>query len=61
MTPGAMAQLLIILAPLLKEGIIEGNKLITTFRADLSADELRTALQASCSATWPELDFSPRG
>lgn len=58
MTPGAMAQLLIILAPLLKEGMIEGGKLITTFRTDLSSEELRTALQASCSATWPELDFA---
>lgn len=60
MTPGAIAQLLIILAPLLKEGIVEGGKLITTFRDDLSSDELRTALQASCSATWPELNFSKK-
>jgi hypothetical protein len=61
MTPGAIAQLVIVLAPLLKDAVVEGEKLITTFRDDLSADDLRTALQASCSATWPELDFSPRG
>ena len=58
MTPGAMAQLLIVLAPLLKEGIVEGSKFVATFRTDLSLEDLRAALQASCSATWPELDFS---
>lgn len=58
MTPGAIAQLLIVMAPLLQTGVVEGGKLVATFRTDLSSDDLRTALQASCSATWPELDFA---
>ena len=57
MTPGAVAQLAIILAPLLKEAVVEGGKLIATFREDLSAEDQRKALQASLSATWPELTF----
>lgn len=58
MTPGAICQLLIVLAPILKSGVVEGGKLVATFRDDLSADQLRTSLQASCSASWPELDFT---
>ncbi|BCS55180.1 hypothetical protein [Geobacter sp. SVR] len=57
MNPAAIAQLIIVLAPLLQSAVIEGEKLITTFRSDLTAEELRSALQASLSATWPELTF----
>jgi hypothetical protein len=57
MSPGTIAQLLIILAPILKEGVVEGERLVATFRDDLNADQLRTALMTSLSATWPELNF----
>jgi hypothetical protein len=57
MSPAAIAQLAIILAPLLQSAVIEGEKLITTFRTDLTAEELQKALQMSLSATWPELGF----
>lgn len=52
-----IAQLAVILAPLAKEIVVEGGKLITTFRENLTQEEINKALEASKSASWPQLDF----
>lgn len=52
-----IAQLAVILAPLAKEIVVEGGKLITTFRENLTQDEINKALEASKSANWPDYDF----
>lgn len=57
MSPAIIAQLLIVLAPLIKDAVVEGGKLITTFRDDISQEDLNKALELSKSATWPELTF----
>jgi len=54
-----IAQLLIVLAPLIKDAVVEGGKLITTFRDDITQDDLNKALEASKSTSWPVLDFKP--
>ena len=57
MSPAAIAQLVIILAPLAKDIVVEGAKVVATFRENLTQDELNKALEQSRSASWPELDF----
>ena len=57
MSPAAIAQLIIILAPLAKDIAIEGSKVVATFRADLTQDEINKALEQSRSNAWPELTF----
>ena len=57
MSPALIAQLLIVLAPLIKDAVVEGGKLITTFREDITQEDISKALEASKSATWPELTF----
>jgi hypothetical protein len=57
MNPLAIAQLLIVIAPLAKSAVVEGGKLIAEFRADLTQDDINKALELSRSATWPELEF----
>ena len=52
-----IAQLVIILAPIVKDLAIEGNKVVATMRQDISQDDLNKALEASKSAAWPDLDF----
>lgn len=52
-----MAQLAVILAPLAKEVIVEGGKIIATFRDDLTQDDLNKALDLSKSTSWPDLSF----
>jgi hypothetical protein len=59
MTAAAIAQLFVILAPLAKEVWVEGSKVVATFRADLSQEDLIKALELSKSASWPELTFKP--
>lgn len=61
MSPAQIAQLAIILAPLVKDLVVEGSKLIATFRDDLSQDDLNKALELSKSTTWPELTFGLHG
>ena len=57
MSPALIAQLLIVLAPLIKDAVVEGGKLVTTFREDITQEDLNKALEAAKSSTWPELDF----
>lgn len=57
MSPETIARLAIILAPLVENIAVEGGKMIATFRANLTQDDLNKALELSKSATWPELDF----
>ena len=57
MSAAAIAQLFVILAPLAKEVWVEGSKVVATFRADLSQEDLNKALELSKSASWPELTF----
>lgn len=61
MSPAQIAQLAIILAPLVKDLAVEGSKLIATFRTDLTQDDLNKALDLSKSASWPELTFGLHG
>lgn len=57
MNPAQIAQLAIILAPIAQEIIVEGGKIVATYRADLSQKQINDALELSKSATWPVLDF----
>lgn len=57
MSAAAIAQLFIILAPLVKDVWVEGSKIAATFRDDLSQDDINKALEAARSNTWPELTF----
>lgn len=57
MSAAAIAQLIIILAPLMKDVIIDGGKIVATYKADMTQDDINKALEASKSATWPSLTF----
>lgn len=57
MTPAEIAQLAIILAPIAQEIIVEGGKIVATYRENLTQDQINHALELSKSATWPVLDF----
>lgn len=54
----ATMQLIAALAPVAEEVVLRGASIVATFRADITADKLAEALQASKSANWPVLDFS---
>ena len=58
MNAAQIAQLAIILAPLMKDIAVEGSKIIATYRSDLSQDNINQALELSKSTSWPKLDFS---
>ncbi|MDA8428922.1 MAG: hypothetical protein M0T70_06665 [Geobacteraceae bacterium] len=57
MNAAQLAQLAIILAPIVKDIAVEGSKIIATFRDNLSQEDLNKALELSKSAAWPELTF----
>ena len=57
MSAAAIAQLIIILAPLVKDVVVEGTKVAATFRDNLTQDEINKALELSKAASWPELSF----
>lgn len=57
MNAAQIAQLAIILAPLMKDIAVEGSKIIATYRSDLSQDNINQALELSKSPSWPKLDF----
>lgn len=57
MTPAEIAQLAIILAPIAQEIIVEGGKIVATYRENLTQDQINHSLELSKSATWPVLDF----
>lgn len=57
MNPLVIAQLAVILAPLARDIVVEGGKMVATFRSDLSQDDLNKALELSKSAVWPQLTF----
>lgn len=57
MNPLVIAQLAVILAPLARDIVVEGGKMIATFRDNISQEDLNKALEASKSVTWPELTF----
>lgn len=61
MTAIEIAKLAIILAPIVKDIAVEGGKIIATYRDNISADDLNTALELSKSTSWPELDFKAEG
>ena len=61
MSPAQIAQLAIILAPLVQDLVVEGTKLVATFKSDLTQEDLNKALELSKSATWPELTFGLHG
>lgn len=57
MTPLQFAQLAVILAPVVKEIWMEGEKVYASFKENISQEDLNKALEASKSAGWPALDF----
>jgi hypothetical protein len=56
-SPAAIAQLFIILAPLAKDVWVEGTKIAATFRDDLTQEDINKVLEQSKSVSWPALDF----
>lgn len=56
-TPAQFAQLAIVLAPIAKEVVHEGGKIVATYRSDMTQDHINQSLELSKSATWPALDF----
>lgn len=61
MNAAQIAQLAIILAPLVNDIVVEGGKIIATYRQDLTQDQINQALELSKSTNWPELDFGKNG
>lgn len=60
MNAAAIAQLAIILAPIVKDIAVEGGKIIATYRDNLTQEDLNQALELSKSAAWPALDFGQK-
>jgi hypothetical protein len=58
MTAQQIAQLAIILAPIMQDLAVEGSKVIVTMREDITQDRLNQALELAKSANWPQLDFT---
>jgi len=58
--PLMIAQLAVILAPLVTNLVVEGGKMVATFRDNISQDDLNKALELSKSANFPELDFGQK-
>lgn len=58
MTAREIAQLAIVLAPVAKEIIIEGGKLVAAFKDQLSPEDMTAALELSKSDHWPKIDFT---
>jgi hypothetical protein len=54
-----IAQLAIILAPIAQNIVVEGSKIVASFREDLKQEQIEKALELSRSANWPELTFTP--
>jgi len=59
MSAAEITQMFIILAPLVKDAIVEGGKIVATFREDITQEQLIRSLELSRSTTWPELSFKP--
>lgn len=57
MNAAQIAQLAIILAPIARDIVVEGSKVVATYRTDMTQDNINQALQLSKSASWPELNF----
>ena len=57
MSPAQIAQLAIILAPIAQNIVVEGSKIIATYRENLTQEQINESLELSKSASWPELDF----
>ncbi len=57
MNAAQIAQLAIILAPIARDIIVEGSKVIATYREDVTQEQINQALELSKSVTWPDLDF----
>lgn len=53
----AIAQLLVLLAPLAKSAWVEGGKVYAEFKTDISQEDLNKTLELAKSASWPELTF----
>lgn len=58
MTAREIAQLAIVLAPVAKEIVIEGGKLVAEFKEQLSPEDMTKALELSKSDNWPKIDFT---
>ncbi len=57
MNAAQIAQLAIILAPIAEQIIVEGDKIITTYRSNMQQSDIDKALELSRSANWPQLTF----
>lgn len=58
MNAAELGQLGIIWAPLAQSIIVEGSKIIATYRENVTQEQLDKSLELSKSATWPELTFA---
>jgi hypothetical protein len=58
-TAAEIAQLAIIMAPIVKDFTIEGGKIIATYRDNVTQGDLNQALELSKSTSWPQLTFGP--
>lgn len=59
MNASEIAQLAIILAPITKNIIVEGGKIVASFREDINQEHINQSLELSRSANWPVLTFAP--
>lgn len=57
MNAAQIAPLAIILAPIARDIVVEGSKVIATYREDVTQAQINQALELSKSASWPVLDF----
>lgn len=56
-TAAQIAQLLIILAPIAEKVTVEGARIYTEFKTNLTQKQINEALELSRSTNWPELSF----
>lgn len=61
MTLAQATQLAVILAPIAQTVVVEGGKVIATMKDQITQEDLNRALEASKSASWPELTFGQEG
>lgn len=57
MNPVLIAQVAAIAAPIIKELVVEGGKLIMSLKDDVTQEQINQVLEASKSVSWPTLDF----
>lgn len=57
MNGAEIATLAQVLAPIVKDLVIEGVKITATFKQDMTTAQMQQSLELSTSANWPQLTF----